>query len=87
MSLLGFDALGRLAPFVAAWMAAAWPGVEKSASGSRRFRRPFNLRHVIVLNSLLAAVIPLDRYSGPIRFGDGALVGIVLLPADFVVGF
>jgi hypothetical protein len=87
MSLLGFDALGRLAPFVAAWMAAAWPGVEKSASGSRRFRRPLKLPHVIVQNGLLTTTIPLDRYSGPIRFRDGALVGIVLLPADFVVGF
>ena len=55
---------------------------------SRRFRRSLKLSHIVVQNGLLTTTtVPLDRYTGPIRFGDGALVGIVLLPADFVADF
>jgi hypothetical protein len=48
---------------------------------------PFNLRHVVVLNALLAAIVPLDGHASPIRFGDGALVGLIFLPANAVTDF
>jgi hypothetical protein len=42
---------------------------------SRRLQRhSLNLRHVVVKNSLHAAIIPFDRYACPIRFGDGAKI-------------
>jgi hypothetical protein len=50
-------------------------------------RRPFNLRHVVVLNGLLAATIPLYGHASPIRFGDRTKVGLIFLPADFVADF
>jgi len=40
-----------------------------------------------VLNGLLAAVIPLYDQTGPIRFGDRALVGLIALPANAVADF
>jgi len=33
---------------------------------------------------LFAAIIPLDGYTGPIRFNDGTLVGVIVLPAYLV---
>ena len=40
-----------------------------------------------MLNGLLAAIIPLDDDTRPIRFGDGALVGLIVLPANAVADF
>jgi hypothetical protein len=54
-------------------------------SPSRYFRRhPLNLRHVVVMNGLLTAVIPFDGYARPILFSDGALIGSIVLPANTV---
>jgi hypothetical protein len=35
-------------------------------------------------NLLLAATIPLDGYAWPILFNDGALIGLIVLPANAV---
>jgi hypothetical protein len=50
-------------------------------------RHLLNLRHVVVVNGLLTAVIPFDGYARPIRFSDGALVGSIVLPANTVADF
>jgi hypothetical protein len=41
-----------------------------------------NRTHVVVQNSLLASVIPLDGNTSPISFGNGATVGLIALPAN-----
>ena len=42
---------------------------------SHYFRRhPLDLRHVVVKNGLLAAIIPFDGDASPICFSDGALI-------------
>ena len=33
-------------------------------------------------NLLLAATIPFDGYARPILFSDGALIGLIVLPAN-----
>jgi hypothetical protein len=43
-----------------------------------------NRTHVIVQNSLLATIIPLDSNTSPIPFGNGATVGLIALPANTV---
>jgi hypothetical protein len=45
---------------------------------------PLNLRHVVVVNGLLTAIIPFDGYARPILFSDGALIGSIVLPANTV---
>jgi hypothetical protein len=35
-------------------------------------------------NLLLAATIPFDCYARPILFSDGALIGLIVLPANAV---
>jgi len=37
-----------------------------------------------VKNDLLAATIPIDGYARPILFNDGALIGLIVLPANAV---
>jgi hypothetical protein len=56
------------------------------AAGRFLFRYPFNLAHIVMLNVLLASIVPFYRYTGPIGFGDGALIGTVVLPAQTVTG-
>jgi hypothetical protein len=51
---------------------------------SARSRHPLNLRHVIMQDRLFAAIIPFDGDACPVRFRDGALVGLVFLPTNFV---
>ncbi len=61
------------------------PSRNRAPTPSRYFRRhPLNLRHVVVLNCLLTAVIPFDGYARPILFSDGALIGSIVLPANTV---
>jgi hypothetical protein len=43
-----------------------------------------NRTHVIVQNSLLASIIPLDSNTSPILFGNGATVGLIAVPANTV---
>jgi hypothetical protein len=50
----------------------------------RTLRHPLNLRHVVVVNGLLTAVIPFDGYARPILFSDGALIGSIVLPANTI---
>ena len=50
-------------------------------------RHPLNLRHVIVKNCLLAAIVPFDGYASPILFSDGALIGLIVVPANTVADF
>ena len=38
-------------------------------------------------NGLLAAIIPFDGQSGPIRFTDGALIIFITIPANAVADF
>ena len=38
-------------------------------------------------NGLLAAIIPFDRHSSPIRFTDGALIIAIAIPANAVPDF
>ena len=45
---------------------------------------PFNRPHIIMQNSLLAAIIPFNGYASPIRFGDCALIASVVLPTNTV---
>ena len=45
-------------------------------------RHSLHLPHIVVQNSLLAAIIPLDGHTCPIRFCDGAAVGWIGVPAD-----
>jgi hypothetical protein len=45
---------------------------------------PLNLRHVVVKNGLLAAIIPFDGYASPILFSDGALIIIISIPPNAV---
>ena len=47
-------------------------------------RHPLNLRHVVVKNCLLAAIVPFDGYASPILFSDGALIGLIVVPANTV---
>ena len=47
-------------------------------------RHPLDLRHVVVENCLLAAIVPFDGYASPILFSDGALIGLIVLPANAV---
>jgi hypothetical protein len=54
---------------------------------SHQIHHPLNLRHIIMQNSLFAAVIPLDGDAGPIRFRNDALIRFVLLPANAVADF
>jgi hypothetical protein len=52
---------------------------------SHYFRRhPLNLRHIVVKNGLLDAIIPLDGYARPVLFDDGALIDLIVLPANAV---
>ena len=52
---------------------------------SNQIRRcPFDLRHVIMKNGLLTAIVPFDGYACPIRFSDGATVGLIVSPANEV---
>jgi hypothetical protein len=48
-------------------------------------RHEFDLSHVVMKDILFTAIIPLDGYSSPIRFDDGAKVGLILLPANAVI--
>jgi hypothetical protein len=43
-----------------------------------------NLRHIVVKNGLLHAIIPLDGYARPVLFDDGALIDLIVLPANAV---
>ena len=45
---------------------------------------PLNLRHVVVKNGLLAAIIPFDGYARPILFSYDALIILIVLPANAV---
>jgi hypothetical protein len=47
-------------------------------------RHPLNLRHVVVKNCLLAAIVPFDGYASPILFSDGALIGLIVAPPNTV---
>jgi hypothetical protein len=38
-------------------------------------------------NGLIAAIIPFDGYASPILFSDGALIGLIVLPANAVADF
>jgi hypothetical protein len=60
---------------------STWP---RYAASHHFIRHPLNLRHVVVVNGLLTAVIPFDGYARPIRFSDGALIGSIVLPANTV---
>jgi hypothetical protein len=52
---------------------------------SHYFRRhPLNLRHVVVKNGLLAAIIPFDSYARPIGFNNGAQIRCRGSPANAV---
>jgi hypothetical protein len=47
-------------------------------------RHSLNRTHVVVQNSLLASIIPLDGNASPILFGNGATVGLIAFPANTV---
>jgi hypothetical protein len=52
---------------------------------SQQFRRnPLNLRHVIMQDGLLAAIIPFDGYACPICFDDGTEIGCRVSPANAI---
>jgi hypothetical protein len=38
-------------------------------------------------NGLLAAIIPFDRHSSPIRFTDGTLIIAIAIPANAISNF
>jgi hypothetical protein len=46
-----------------------------------------NLRHVVMKNGLLAAIIPFDGYARPILFSDGAPIILISIPANAVADF
>jgi hypothetical protein len=48
---------------------------------------PLDLPHVVMLDGLLAAIIPFDGYACPVRFSDGATVGLIVSPANAVASF
>jgi hypothetical protein len=51
-------------------------------------RHSLNLSHVVVKNGLLATAIPFDGYyARPIRFSDGATVGLIVSPTNAVADF
>ena len=56
--------------------------IEKSQSNLHW--HPLNLRHVVMRNGLHATIIPFDGYTRPILFNDGALIGLIVLPANAV---
>jgi hypothetical protein len=57
----------------------------RTVTSSHYFRRhPLNLRHIVVKNGLLAAIIPFDCYARPILFSDGALIISISVPANAV---
>jgi hypothetical protein len=49
--------------------------------------RSLDLRHIIMQNSLFAAIVPSDGDTSPIHLCDCASVGLVILPANAVAGF
>jgi hypothetical protein len=50
-------------------------------------RHRANLRHVVVKNFLLTAIVPFDGQPRPTRFGDRAPVSLVVLPANLITDF
>jgi hypothetical protein len=61
----------------------SWRGNDDRRPPSHQItRHPLNVRHVVVKNRLLAAIIPFDGYARPILFSDGALIGLIVLPAN-----
>jgi hypothetical protein len=53
-----------------------------SVASHQIHRRPLNLRHVVVQNRLLAAIIPFDGYARPILFSDGAKIVFIGAPIN-----
>ena len=47
-------------------------------------RHPLYGRHVVVQDRLFAAIVPFDGHARPIFFGDGALIGLIVLPANTI---
>ena len=43
--------------------------------------------HIVVQNILLAATVPFDDQSRPILVGHGALVSLIVLPANLIADF
>jgi hypothetical protein len=70
-------------PIKAIWFTCL-PETAHQTASHHFIRHLLNLRHVVVVNGLLTAVIPFDGYARPIRFSDGALVGSIVLPANTV---
>ena len=46
-----------------------------------------NLRHVVMKDGLLAAIIPCDGHASPIDLPDGALIIFISIPANAVANF
>src|SRR6266404_9610684 len=62
------------------WRRRVW-GIPNDRASHQFLLHPLNSRHVVVKNGLLAATIPFDGYARPILFNDGALIGLIVLPA------
>ena len=60
------------------------PAIRCASARSWLTRHPLNLRHVVVKNCLLAEIVPFDGYASPIIFSDGALIGLIVVPANTV---
>ena len=60
------------------------PATAHQTASHHFIRHLLNLRHVVMKNGLLAAIIPFDGYARPILFSDGALIGSIVLPTNTV---
>src|SRR5260370_148777 len=77
-------AAAGLSAFLASCLAARLPLIGNTPPSHQFLRHTLNSRHVVVKNGLLAATIPFDGYARPILFNDGALIGLIVLPANAV---
>jgi hypothetical protein len=67
------------------WISSSTPVGRELVLHLHQFRRhSLDVRHIIVKNGLLAAIIPFDGNTGPVLFGDGAKVRCRGSPADAV---
>jgi hypothetical protein len=66
------------------WLSVTPPETTHQRPLHHFIRHLLNLRHVVVVNGLLTAIVPFDGYARPIRFSDGALIGSIVLPANAV---
>jgi hypothetical protein len=74
--------LGRPVPWQPEHLSSVDASSDFIFSGQSFLRYHANALHVVMQHGLLAPIVPLQRYSGPIRLGDGAQVVLVVTPTN-----